>query len=108
MWGIETYGESAAFFEIELPRPRARDSLDQTAVQIEQANAVIISIGNKKIASSINGNPLRRIELRLRARTAIACKSVLSHSRNSRNNTAGIDFANAVIIRIRNIDIATR
>ena len=103
--GVEAHREAAAGFEIEASGTGAADALDQAGGQVEQANAVVVRIRDEKMPAIIDGNALWPVELGARAQVPISGKSGGAGSRKGGDDARGIDLANAVVVRIRDIHI---
>src|SRR5207245_2126132 len=75
------------------------------------AHAIIESIGNVEIASRIERDTFRRVELRRDGRSAVAGRAwrVAAESaiaRDRGNHSGGVDLADFVVVSIGNVNIA--
>ena len=104
------YGRTAVTTESR--GARARHGIDPIPFKVHTSNPLIVRIGNKELAIRRQGQSAsrrgivacREVQLRQMGRTAVATESGRARTHHRGNDAIGIDFSNAQVALIQNIE----
>jgi hypothetical protein len=71
------------------------------------ANAIAAGVGDVEIAAGVHGDALRESEPGAGCRAGVSREAKIAVSSHSADDSASSHFANAVVGRVRNVEVAT-
>src|SRR5580700_3403860 len=97
-------GEPVAATIADLASALARD--DEAAPADDLADALVVGIGDVDIAGTVDRDSHWVIELGAGGGSAVAGRAYRAVARDRSDGAGGVDLADAVVVRVRNIQIA--